>query len=118
MADRAQPSGRSMEDDQPAAGSKQKNVQDARIKSKHGLGGALGSGTGSKHGARPEGTWVTPGKPEVDAEDEEEAEAGDYMLLERGRHETAEVAEDPGLPTTHTKSLTPMQTKLAQQAHA
>ena len=40
------------------------------------------------------------------------------MLHERGRHETAEVVEDTGLHANQTKTLTAMQTKLAQQAHA
>ena len=60
-----------------------------------------------------EGTWVTPGKPEVDVDEDEEDEGGDFIVLEHGRHETAEVAEDSVLPANQTKSLTAMPMKLA-----
>ncbi len=61
---------------------------------------------------------MTPGKPEVDADEDDEDEGGDFMVLALGRHEPAEVIGDGKLPANHTKSLTAMQTKLAQQAHA
>ena len=61
-----------------------------------------------------EGTWVTPGKPEVDVDEDEEDESGDFIVLERGHHETAEVAEDSLLPANQTKSLTAVPMKLAQ----
>ena len=57
---------------------------------------------------------MTPGKPEVDVDEDEEDESGDFIVLERGRHETAEVAEDSLLPANQTKSLTAVPMKLAQ----
>ena len=56
---------------------------------------------------------MTPGKPEVDVDEDEEDEGGDFIVLEHGRHETAEVAEDSVLPANQTKSLTAMPMKLA-----
>ena len=64
-----------------------------------------------------DGAWVASGKPEVDVEDDEGNEGGEFIIQERFTDETAEVVEDSSLPLNPARQLTPMQTKLAQQAH-
>ena len=117
-----QDSGSSAEDATPRAGAQQMTAKAALLRAQL-AGGGLPSGSDGQIEAMPvpctrDGAWAAPSKPEVDAEDDDGSEGRDFIGLVHGSDETAEVAEDSSLPLNQARQLTPMQTKLAQQAHA